>query len=102
MTSKIDNTAQNSAKALLLEIARMILKELQEREETVRKIVAKLAISEVEYKKAITAEVIRGVAVEAQYASLLYTNCTPTVVKNTALQLLQKKLIRDQRIYGAN
>lgn len=101
MTSKTDNTAQNSAKELLIEIARVILKELQEREETVRKIVTNLAISEVEYKKAITAEVIKDVAVEARYARVPNINCAPDIVKNNALRALQRKLSRDQRIYGA-
>lgn len=102
MTDKTENTVPYNAKELLLEIARTILKELQEREETVRKIVANLAMSEVEYKKAITAEVIRGVAAETRYAFLPNTSSTPAVVKNNALQLLQRKLSRDLRIYGAN
>jgi hypothetical protein len=101
MTSKTENTAQNSANELLIEVARMILKELQKREETVQEIVSHLAISEVEYKKAITAEVIKSIAVEARYAFLSNINCTPATVKNNASQALRRKLSRDQRIYGA-
>lgn len=101
MTDKTENTIQDNAKELLVEIARTILEELHEREETVRKIVANLAISEEKYKKAITAEVIRGIATETLYAFLPNTSNTPAIVKNNALQMLQRKLDRDLRIYGA-
>jgi len=101
LSSLTEKAAQNNAEALLIEVARMILEELQKREEAVQRIVSQLAISEVEYKRAITAEVVKGIAIEAHYAFLPNAPCTPSIVKDKALRVLLKKLGRDQRIYGA-
>jgi hypothetical protein len=101
LSSTTEKAAQNDAETLLLEVARIVLEELQKREEIVQKIVSRLTISELEYKKAITAEVARSVAIEARYAFLPNANYAPANVKNNALCVLLKKLGRDQRIYGA-
>ena len=84
----------------MLEVAETVLNELHNREETVKKIAAKTALSTVEYKKAIAREVIRGITAEIRCAFFSNTGGSPDTVKNNALQLLQRKLDRDLRVYA--
>jgi len=85
---------------LLNEIARMLFRELEKREEEVQRMVSQLEVDEANYKKLMVREVISDITVDAQFAFPPMQNHTPKEVRAKALTILGKKFERDKRLFN--
>jgi len=85
---------------LLNEIARMLFRELEEREDEVQRMVSQLEVDEDNYKNLMVREVISDITVDAQFAFPPMRNHTPEEVKTKALAVFSKKFERDKRLFN--
>jgi len=85
---------------LLNETAKMLFRELDEREEEVHRMVSQLEVDEANYKNLLVREVVGDITVDAQFAFPPMRNHTPEEVKAKALTIFCKKFERDKRLFS--
>jgi hypothetical protein len=84
---------------LISEIVELLSKRLEADKKRIKRIVANLEVDEETYKRLLVKEVVNGIYVDAQFAFPPHTLYTPKQVEEKALELLAKKVERDERLY---
>jgi len=88
-------------KILLREIAESLHKRIREHAKEIEEITSHLEVNVEEYEELMVSEVMNDsdIYIGVQFAFPPYQNHTPEDLKKKALELLEKKIKRDHRLY---
>jgi len=89
---------QNPFEQLISETIDLLSKKLSEEADRIKRITANLVVDEEEYKYLTIKEVVDRIYVDALFAVPPHSLYTPDEIKRKALELLAKKIKRDERL----